>query len=96
MSDTELKPCPFCGYDLPYDEGIIEVIHDEDDIILYPSGVCCAGCGAYAVGGEDATDAVKSWNTRTNAKEELIDKVKEVVEPCCEAAVIKVIKELDI
>jgi len=63
---SELKPCPFCGYELPSCEGLIKAEFAEDGILQHPTGVCCSNCGCYQVGGETIDEAVKAWNTRAN------------------------------
>ena len=61
----ELKPCPFCGYELPLDEGLCPPLLDEDEEIeLSPWLISCSscGCGGPPTSGED--EAIKAWNNR--------------------------------
>lgn len=63
MTETELKPCPFCGMQLN--------IKDEDT--SYPTraegvwNLGCAGvyggCDTYVLG-DDEADCIKKWNKR--------------------------------
>ena len=63
---NKLKPCPFCGYNLPFEEGYCEIqISPDTNLILHPTGICCSSCGAYTVGGETKEEAITAWNTRT-------------------------------
>lgn len=52
MTETEFKPCPFCGND--------EIIDDEDD------GITCPKCGAYIdrLSVEDDRLLSDVWNKR--------------------------------
>jgi len=79
---SELKPCPFCGYELPDYEGLIKAVNDEDGILQHPTGVCCSNCGCYQVGGETIEDAIKTWNTRNPADlQALKERVKGMKKP---------------
>lgn len=53
---SDLKPCPFCGYQV-------------DLLESTPSGpagirVYCRGCGAKGRAENSSDDAIKAWNTR--------------------------------
>lgn len=90
MSDTELKPCPFCGGKV--NASVMQIGHKK-------------GCFLKAVldkepfkTGEQWDEA---WNTRTNTK--LIEKIKSIPgwktvsgKQISEKDVIEAIKELDI
>ena len=77
MSDTELKPCPFCGGKAELKGGIrITPVIDENgayidaDFECYPSWVECTKC--YATGqsfdkdDKDEEKAIEAWNRREN------------------------------
>lgn len=77
---NQLKPCPFCNTEFPYEEGIINSVFDDvvDDLpigyhtrtigtgqnLMHPSLICCPGCGCSVVGGETAQEAIRNWNNR--------------------------------
>lgn len=70
MTETELKPCPFCGNK--------EIIDDEDD------GITCPKCGAYIdrLSVEDDRLLSDVWNTRPieDAKDEEIKRIQKASE----------------
>lgn len=68
MTETKLKPCPFCG-------GEAEIIDDAMGTIS--RCLCCGaenGNGVYGVGGHEL--AVKDWNNRTIESKMKRDNVK--------------------
>jgi len=73
----KLKPCPFCGYELPIEEGLCEYAdyNEEGDFIDLPSGICCSNCATYVLGGRTDKEAITAWNTRTDDK-----RIKELTE----------------
>jgi len=71
MSETKLKPCPFCG-----DTESLEVWHDSRTIIHPAYRVGCDNCGAHS-GYSDRGDHVEAWNTRTDVADEIIAMIEE-------------------
>lgn len=69
MTETELKPCPFCGYALSYDEGICpakEVEDDEDETDVGIGGICCPSCAVWLpLDKPTPAEAIAAWNRRT-------------------------------
>lgn len=69
-TNSELLPCPFCGYALPLDEGLCVAKVDEfgeetDEADWQYTGICCANCVAYVVGdGRTRDSAIAAWNRR--------------------------------
>lgn len=61
MSNTELKPCPFCGADDP--EIVEEIDHMLKQIYTF---VRCPCCGASSGGHFRKDVAIKRWNRRAN------------------------------
>lgn len=76
MTETELKPCPFCGNK--------EIIDDEDD------GITCPRCGTYIdrLSIEDDVYLADVWNTRPieNKKDEEIKRFREALKTIKEMA----------
>lgn len=71
MSDllkaAELLPCPFCGYELPLDEGLCKAddgINPDSGIREHPSMIACANCACAVVGGDTDEEAIEAWNSR--------------------------------
>jgi Lar family restriction alleviation protein len=60
---SQLKPCPFCGWDKPViQEAAIE---EETGEVIGPAYVQCLECGCvgpFSV--ENTDDEVAAWNTR--------------------------------
>lgn len=61
MSETELKPCPFCGSDDVF-WGMLEEVHCVE----------CCDCCAKVETCNGIEDAVKTWNTRAIDRDELM------------------------
>ena len=61
MSETELKPCPFCGAKVGYYQGFML------------TGIHCATCGAVVsfVGKEKKDKAAQAWNRRATNDDKL-------------------------
>ena len=72
-SPLELLPCPFCGYQLPADEGMCVVDVDEFGDKLPPAewsytGICCTNCAAFVPGDNKGREAaIAAWNGRADA-----------------------------
>ena len=60
MSDTKLKPCPFCGRE-------VEVIKRCSEK-PYIHGVWCKGCRCRTSFEKSEKEAVQKWNTRKPMK----------------------------
>jgi Lar family restriction alleviation protein len=61
----ELKPCPFCGYALPFEEGICPpLLNEEEDTELTPWLIGCSNCGCGGPPELSEQKAIKAWNTR--------------------------------
>lgn len=100
MSDTELKPCPFCG-----GNGYLIGGYSTASTSVYSAFIRCESCQVDGQNGvsllkDKAKElAVTNWNTRTNEdiKEELKQKIEEVyINGGGYKGIIKVIEELDI
>ena len=79
MSNTELKPCPFCGGEAKLRECIRELPFSEEIYIFF---VCCPTCGCSPFHFSEANiyfkvdfeerkaklknQAVEAWNRRAN------------------------------
>ena len=76
---SELKPCPFCGYELPFDEGICPLHYDIDHV--EELGICCSNCGVYVPGGKSVEITIEAWNTRADDRRiaELEDELDQTV-----------------
>ena len=69
MTETELKPCPFCGNvtHVLLTDNIELGDNDEETAVLMYAVVCnynIEGCGASSGYYEDSDDAVVAWNRR--------------------------------
>lgn len=65
MSDTELKACPFCGYNERYVAHIPRktgIMTDEKYKTVYR--VICAKCGAKTGSRRTEKEAEEAWNRR--------------------------------
>lgn len=62
VSPTEIKPCPFCGYD-----GAEETIIDANEGIAYTSlyRAACRRCDFALPGSSDYDEALAQWNRRS-------------------------------
>lgn len=63
MTDKELKPCPFCGYEN------VEIV-DNGDELEEDYLICCEGCGGAFMASNDAMpvskeELIEKWNRRT-------------------------------
>lgn len=66
MSDEDLKPCPFCGYDFPiarYDFFIIHGTKEYEKALPYK--IVCSNCHSQTQECASIEDAKKSWNRRS-------------------------------
>lgn len=62
MTDTPLKPCPFCGGEAETDETIITDEFDEPTDAK-ECVVCCPECRIWFIGSTPA-EAIAAWNSR--------------------------------
>jgi Lar family restriction alleviation protein len=62
MSNTKLKPCPFCGFDIV-----------EPSVLRgCRTTVRCVACGAEGPNRPDTAEADDAWNERKNARYEAL------------------------
>ena len=68
MSETQLKPCPFCG-------GEVEILTEEVDAISEAYNFHCDNCdmSTYYDYSNDKEEAIRHWNRRTTTKEDVFD-----------------------
>lgn len=73
MSETTLKPCPFCGK-----QAFVDTIEPHTHMFAplpdYEGGtfIECTGC-TCAISGKTKAEAVDAWNRRANEKENRAD-----------------------
>lgn len=70
MSETELKPCPFCGSD--------DVICDMFEDVYF---VECWDCCAKVESCNGAEDAIEGWNARAIDRDKLWEVVESLEKP---------------
>lgn len=76
MSDTELKPCPFCGGKA---FKRIELPTDEDGLAMNRYVVGCERCHIEFYRLWDEEEVVERWNTR-KTMERIVERLEEEIE----------------
>lgn len=67
--EEQIKPCPFCGYELPLDEGLFDptlgqTLEPEDDGYCPDYIISCSNCGAGTAPKETKAEVLAAWNQR--------------------------------
>ncbi|MDD4095285.1 MAG: Lar family restriction alleviation protein [Oscillospiraceae bacterium] len=66
ITEKDLKPCPYCDYDMAIHPRICWFIHELKQISPDSIQVYCLGCGARGGTAWSEEEAIKKWNRRNN------------------------------
>jgi len=66
MTETKLKPCPFCGGEASF----VHKYYSTNDYIVVECEVCNISTRPIRGTGETSVKAARRWNLRTEAKDD--------------------------
>jgi Lar family restriction alleviation protein len=71
---ADLKPCPFCGFNVESEESYKDPVKPDSGMFLDETiyVIACPDCGAGVAPGSTLEEAVQNWNKRAGQGEEKI------------------------